>query len=177
MNEQEKLREAKYFFERMKSALEEPEAFRYELSAFLSAARSVLQYAREEAIIRNKLQWYEDQVSKNSVLVFFREKRNLNIHKEPVKPSRRVSLSLTEHIHVSDSIIIKIQKEDGTTETRGHKEKPAPSALDEGCTDKIIRYVFEDWPGTEDVLALSHQYLKSLESFVQKFSNELSRSG
>lgn len=43
MHEEVKLKESKYFVHRMKASIDQPEAFQYELSAFLSAARSVLQ--------------------------------------------------------------------------------------------------------------------------------------
>lgn len=48
MHELEKLKEAGYFARRMEASINDPKAFQYELSAFLSAARSVLQYAFEE---------------------------------------------------------------------------------------------------------------------------------
>lgn len=50
MFEQEKLKEAKYFYSRMKEerGQEDRESFKYNLSAFLSVARSVLQYALKE---------------------------------------------------------------------------------------------------------------------------------
>lgn len=49
MYEQEKLDEARYFLSQMAMSADQPRAFRYELSAFLSAARSALQYALDEA--------------------------------------------------------------------------------------------------------------------------------
>ena len=38
MREQEKLNEAKYFFNRMCAVVDEPDSFHFELSAFLSSA-------------------------------------------------------------------------------------------------------------------------------------------
>ena len=48
MREQDKIAEADHFLARMNQSPEAP-SFRYELSAFLSASRSALQYALEEA--------------------------------------------------------------------------------------------------------------------------------
>jgi hypothetical protein len=48
MYEQEKIEEAEYFLEGMRQATE-ARPFQFELSAFLSAARSALQYALKEA--------------------------------------------------------------------------------------------------------------------------------
>src|SRR5271166_4284403 len=59
MHEYEKLEEARHFLERMRQAAE-PKAFQYELSAFLSAARSALQYALKEATTKTGGQkWYD----------------------------------------------------------------------------------------------------------------------
>ena len=49
MYEQEKLGEANYFYSRMLSEAVDRDAFIFNLSAFLSSARSVLQYAFKEA--------------------------------------------------------------------------------------------------------------------------------
>ncbi|MDQ7839356.1 MAG: hypothetical protein RDU59_12785 [Thermodesulfobacteriota bacterium] len=109
MHEQEKLKEARYFARRMEASIDDPEAFQYELSAFLSAARSVLQYALDEAKQKpNGQRWYEAQVSGNAVLKFFKDKRDLNIHAEPVRPSRHIAVAITEHITISESIRIEI---------------------------------------------------------------------
>ncbi len=49
MHEKDKIIEAEYFYSRMKQEQHDRDAFRHNLSAFLSAARSVLQYALKEA--------------------------------------------------------------------------------------------------------------------------------
>jgi hypothetical protein len=49
VREQDKINEAAFFLREMETRGEDPVAYRYLTSAFLSAARSVLQYAREEA--------------------------------------------------------------------------------------------------------------------------------
>jgi ABC-type transport system substrate-binding protein len=49
MNESQKIREAEYFLAQMDRERENAENFGHNLSAFLSSARSVLQYALEEA--------------------------------------------------------------------------------------------------------------------------------
>lgn len=166
MHEQEKLNEARYFLQRMEASINEPQAFQYELSAFLSAARSVLQYAFEETTNKpNGRRWYEVQVSGNVVLRFFKDKRDLNVHAEPVRPSKHILLSITEHVGISESLRIEIQPEDVTTEVRKHKSDPPK--MEKTKTEVKIRYVFADWGGPEDVLELSRQYLDALENFVQ----------
>jgi hypothetical protein len=168
VNEREKLKEARYFAQRMEASVDDPQAFQYELSAFLSAARSVLQYAFEEATKTPVgRRWYEAQVSGNAVLEFFKDKRDLNIHVEPVRPSRHIDLSFTEHIMISESVRIETRKEDGTTEVREHKEEPPKPKPQETSAEVRIRYVFVDWGGSEDVIDLSYQYLAALENSVK----------
>jgi len=168
VHEQEKLKEARYFLLRMEASVDDPVAFRYGLSAFLSAARSVLQYAYEEAGKKpGRKQWYEAQVSGNSVLRFFKDKRDINIHAEPVTPSQHISVSLTEHIIISDSIRIEMQKEDGTVEVCEQKEESPQAKPQEEAPEIRNRYVFRDWSGSEDVIDLSRQYLTALEIIVK----------
>jgi len=167
VHEQEKLKEARYFARRMETSIDDPEEFQYKLSAFLSAARSVLQYALEEAKQNpNGQQWYEAQVSGNTVLKFFKDKRDLNIHTQPVRPSRHISVFDTAHINISESVRIEIQRGNGTTEIFEHKEEPPTPNPVETNSEVKIRYIFTDWAGPEDAIELSRQYLTALEAFV-----------
>ena len=167
MHEKEKLKEASYFLGRMEATVDDPEAFQHELSAFLSSARSVLQYAHEEATKKQaSRQWYETQVSGNAVLKFFKSKRDLNVHTEPVRPSRHIAVSETAHVSISESIRIEIQRADGTTEVRELKEEPPKPIPQETNAEVTVRYVFSDWVGADDVMGLSHQYFMALEKFV-----------
>ena len=63
MHELDKIKEAKYFLSQILHEKENFENFKYNLSAFISSARSVLQYALEEAKIKNGGQlWYDGQI-------------------------------------------------------------------------------------------------------------------
>lgn len=168
MHEREKLKEAKYFSQCMEASVNNQETFQYQLSAFLSAARCVLQYALEEA--KNKTggaNWYQTQVTNKDVLKFFKDKRDLNIHAKPIQPDMHISLTEHCNVNISESLRIEILKEDGTVErVIEHEEKTPQSTLQESSSDIKIHYMFEDWSGSEDVIALSRQYLGALESFV-----------
>src|SRR5437773_12276081 len=70
MFEQDKLDEAQYFLGHLRG-LREPRHFQYELSAFLTAARTALQYALDEARTKPGGQhWYDTQVSAKAVIKF-----------------------------------------------------------------------------------------------------------
>jgi hypothetical protein len=88
MREAEKIEEAEFFYAHLvnveKSRSANPDTFKFFLSAFLSAARSVLQYAHREAVGKpGGRGWYKGAVS-SVVLQYFKDKRDDNIHVEPV---------------------------------------------------------------------------------------------
>ena len=68
MNEIYKISEAKFFVARMEESVHDCEAFRYYLSAFLAAARSVTKYAQEESSSKGRQQWYLQSIVGNDVL-------------------------------------------------------------------------------------------------------------
>jgi hypothetical protein len=70
MNERYKIGEARFFLGRMEESIGNREAFRYYLSAFLAAAQSVLQYAREESKSKGGQQWYDKTITGNVVLSY-----------------------------------------------------------------------------------------------------------
>jgi len=63
-NTEDKLSEAKYFLERMKEHVMDREAFRYNLSAFLTAFRSVTFIMRKEY---NKISEFEEWYRKKQI--------------------------------------------------------------------------------------------------------------
>jgi hypothetical protein len=169
VHEPEKLKEARYFFQQMTASVNDPVAFQYELSAFLSSARSVLQYARKEA--RKKpggQQSYDRQVTGNSVLEFFKDKRDVNVHAKPLRPTRHVSVSDTLNVMISESTRIEMRKEDGTVEVREFREERPELRPQEEATEVTSRHVFDDWNGPEDVIDLSRLYLAALDDFVKR---------
>jgi hypothetical protein len=86
MHEQAKIEEARYFSEQLSALVNERDKFKFSLSAFLSAARSALQYACKEAKDKAGGQaWYDGQVTAKPVVKFFKDKRNVSIHEKSVR--------------------------------------------------------------------------------------------
>lgn len=167
LHEVTKLKEARYFLNRMRDVVEDPESFQFELSAFLSSARSILQYGNEEAKTKSGGQaWYDSQVCGNPILRHFKDKRDINIHCEPVETNRQIEVTVTEHVHVSESLRIEILREDGSVEVREHKDSPAPIKPHSDESTIEIKYHFDDWSGQEDVIDLSESYIVALEGFI-----------
>jgi hypothetical protein len=168
MHERSKLQEAEYFLQRMSSVASQPYAFQHELSAFMTASRSVLQYAHKETSKNPSAQsWYDGAVRVDPVLRYFKDKRDTSIHSEPVRPETQVSVKLSATLQPSSSLhLIKRDSSGRMVEERTVTSAALPAP--QGPSQPHISYVhrFPDWTGPEDVLMLGERYLTSLKSFV-----------
>jgi hypothetical protein len=170
MHEKDKLEEAKYFFSKMQNEKENPAAFKHNLSAGLSSARSVGQYALDEAKTKTGGQkWYDGLMKSSPILTFFKNKRNYNIHTAPVVLLKHRSITLTEIIRASESITIEIKDKDGKLIGVRMISDPPNSQIPEGssATSETV-YRFDDWAKGEDVIALCSKYMAELERFIQE---------
>ena len=117
-NTREKLLEAKYFLERMIENHAERNAFKYNLSAFLSAARSVTLIMQNE--YHNILgfdKWYsiqQDKMKADDKMKILDAKRDVTIHQESVSPRAHVDVHITEHITLTESVSVQVIRADGT---------------------------------------------------------------
>ncbi|MCG8450584.1 MAG: hypothetical protein MI725_13530 [Pirellulales bacterium] len=167
MHEQIKLNEAKYFLAQMRSWVNDRSAFNFNLSAFLAAARSVLQYAHKEAQSKSGgLAWYDDAVARHNTVRFFKDKRDFSIHANPISPSATINVSFTDTLHLSESISTTIVRNDGTVEEI-LASPPTPNEASTGSGYSVTyEYYFTDWNGSDDVIALSDTYITQLKSIV-----------
>ncbi|MCX5919602.1 MAG: hypothetical protein NTX30_23380 [Deltaproteobacteria bacterium] len=172
MKEQEKLDEAEYFYQRMIVEQNNQLYFKYNLSAFLSAARSVLQYAAKDVDPANTPSarpgakaWYDCKITSSIILPFFRDTRDVNIHRSPVSPKSNTTLQVDDlfHAHFIDHVSLNGQ---------APAETPPPPAV---VREKELKppppppeYKFTDWSGTEDVPTLCRKYLGELEQFIKE---------
>lgn len=168
MNEKVKLREARYFLGRMRACEKEPEAFRCELSAFLAASRTVLQYALREVKSKSGGRaWYDTSMANAKTLGFFKDKRDISIHQQPVVPSTDATVALTDAVTIADSLSITLRG------SHGQIVDQRVSAVERSAPQKEVRlpivtylHTFADWSGPEDLLDLSAAYLAELEVLV-----------
>jgi len=168
MNEQSKLEEALYFCQVMQGCQNERQPFVHNLSAFLSSARSVLQYAFEEAHVkRGGQKWYDTQMANHRTLAFFKDKRDVNIHSAPVNAKQDVAVAFTATLHLSGSLAMKLINAEGHVVGETSTQDPAPPSPEPEIPPVIsTKYTFPDWLGNEDVLALSKLYLQEREAVV-----------
>jgi|GEM_PF-4071432 len=99
MHEQDKIEEARYFISMMRVTQADYKKTVFNLSAATTAARSALQYALKEAEARDKLNgrsWYDSATKADNTIKFFKDKRDLNIHEEPITSNKDVIVHVGE---------------------------------------------------------------------------------
>ena len=171
MKEQEKLGEAEYFYQRMVAEQNNQTYFKYNLSAFISAARSVLEYAGEEInSIKNRAAreamkaWYRKKVTPDGILYFIGGERIRNFHHFPVNPRVNITLQPDDCISALTSVHIPLngQIQAGTTlPLAAVREKLKPPPL-------LPKYKFTGWQGIEDVPTLCRKCLGELGLFIKE---------
>ena len=162
MHEKDKLDEARYFLGHLKE-LPEPRSFRFELSAFLTAARTALQYAREEAQAKGVRTWYDTHVAGKPLAKFFKDKRDINIHQTPVLPRASAALTVRDGGCISTSVHLVARNPEGQI-TQEVTVGRSPRAHQPNIV--AYSYAFSDWKGPEDVLTLCSKYLAEVESVI-----------
>jgi len=165
MHERKKFREAEYFYSKMIEEQERREKFTYSLSAFLSSARSVLQYTLKEAKTKSGGgQWYDNLILTSPVLKFFKDKRDINIHTEPIQPLAHYKSEFSVNIHLSASVSVTVMDKDGNIKEQYSSGEPEPIPKDLEIPEVMeIKYKFDDWVGSEDVLTLCKMYIQELD--------------
>ncbi|HUT44810.1 MAG TPA: hypothetical protein VMX36_00935 [Sedimentisphaerales bacterium] len=167
MNEKKKIDEADYFLSQMHRTQNIPDNFDYNLSAFLSAGRTVCQYAQKESTNKpggGGQNWYDTQINSSPVLSFFRDERDFNIHQEPVNPKKDINVVIDNYIGTSLSVTVL----DNNLKEKNHLDLENKAPLKKDNISVTYRYYFHKWQGSEDVLSLCKKYLDELKLFVQK---------
>lgn len=171
MHEQAKLAEARYFYTQMSTNSDDKDEFAYNLSAFLTSARSILQYALEEAKGKNGGQvWYDRQIAASHTLPFIKDKRDVNIHTEPVHPTKRLSLAVKARIGIRDSASVIVRDASGNIKS---ESSPVASQLDikpqssQTTESTEVRWVFSDWAGSEDIMTLCQMCITEMDNLVE----------
>ena len=168
----QKLDEAEYFRRGMDRVANCPTSFRHELSAFLSAARTVMQYLTKECEKEGCLRWYEDKMD-DQMFKFFRCLRNMNIHDHPIRPREDVTLKQNERLGVSDELLIKRTDKNGNPSqaekvagTRSRAQEPTES-------ERTVKYSFVDWPcDQKDVQKLCDKYFGALKAVLDDWDRK-----
>ncbi len=170
MHETAKVEEAEYFLKQMADCEEDRQAYKYNLSAFLQASRSVLQFAHKECQpVPVALSWYESQVGGNRLVQFFKDRRDVSIHEHPIRPIMELKASIEETIHLgfaADAVVIRDGK---VVPSEGRPIAGFPVGTNWPYPSRVIMggaYKFSEWRGDDDVPTLCRQYLDELKQII-----------
>lgn len=155
--------------------------FTYNLSAFLTAARSITAYVRDSGKIKNV-----NRIVRNDDIIFFlKEQRNLTVHKRKLNTSATVNADIESSIVVASKEQIKVElyKEeyDAKKIVFMTEEEPQYNNVSIGNYENLnkvsIDYQFftEEWKGQEDILSLAEYSLNWLEDFISKYIKVVSK--
>jgi len=164
----EKLFEAKYFLDCMIESQDKRDVFKYNLSAFLAAFRSVTMIMQNEfGKVPGFVDWYrvqQDEMKADDKMKLLNTKRTMTIHQKPVQPRALVSVSVTEHITVTNSVSVIVTRADGTVERYDSAPEQPPTPAK---TEPVVQWQwFFDEVSDIDVVTLCQECWRKLESIV-----------
>lgn len=167
-----KLNEARYFLNQMKMALSNPEILGYNLSAFVSAARSVTLVMQKECrgYLRFK-RWYESkqkEMKNDSIFNFFNKLRRYTIHINSIRMKREISVHINEPpISVFESITVKVTRNGKVLQYSSSPltDSTLPKRGSNVGSTQEIKMHFEEKP-QEDGIELCERHLKRIEQLV-----------
>jgi hypothetical protein len=167
----QKLNEASYFLVGMMNNQGACGSFQFNYSAFLSAARSVLQYAHEEVDQdrkdnkrRNAINWYQKAVEKNKAIKWGQDERDENIHHSPATPNASVKVFPKEIVANIENVFAYLNRtlvSDGSQKPKSESAEPTTYARPE------YKYTSSRWEGPEDLLEVCAKYLRELDALVK----------
>jgi hypothetical protein len=170
MHEDSKIAEAEFFLEQVRQSISRaPDTVRPQSSAFLSAARSALQYALKEATSKKQQHWYQDAIAKaDPVVKFLTDTRNGDIHDQPFAMQTHIGIGMGPGgLGLSGSAPTVITSGD-TIITWAEPPPALPPRQSNHMEPQITthRFQFKDWPGSEDVVALCSHYLAEVKRII-----------
>jgi hypothetical protein len=173
----EKLQEAMYFLQRMENEQADRDTFKYNLSAFLSAARSVTCYMQKEfARVPDFEEWYateQEAMQRDPVMPFFLKARNRTLHQEYVPTRARIRVDVEDSVGVSDSVAVVVRRADGTLERRDTEKQQTeqPASPPPSKPSVEWKWYFQDPPSgakEKDAMALCAGYVSALGALVDR---------
>ena len=173
----QKLLEAKYFLGRMIENQAERDAFKYNLSAFLAAFRSVTRIMKKEFDkIPGFTEWYskrEEEMETNARMKLLKDKRNITVHQQPVQPSAHVNVGLGGTVTLTSSLSATIIRAGGTVEQHNLKSPKLPPTPAKMETPIQWRWYFSEITDI-DVVAVCQECMTKLEAMVAKCEQRFS---
>lgn len=174
----DKLDEVRYFLARMRETQADRDVFRYNLSAFLAASRSVVGIAHQEYKGKPKFaEWGKAKLKelqrKGTPSALLMQKRDMTIHERTVQPDHGHYMFTPppDYLVLTDSATIILIHDDGTigqVETTSN-EPPSgpPEAPRQSGPTTDARWFFTEFPNT-DIVTLCEQHVALLDGVVSE---------
>ena len=172
-----KVQEAMYFLQRMEDEQADRDACKYNLSAYLSAARSVTFFMQKEfARAPDFEEWYateQEAIRRDPVMPFYLEARNRTLHQEYVPTRTRIRVDVNDSVGVSDSVGVVVRRGDGTLERwdAGEQRPERPAEPTPSEINVEWKWYFQNPPSgakERDVMALCAAYVSALGALVDR---------
>lgn len=172
-NTRDKLNEAKFFLEEMRKVSSEPDQFRYMLTAFLAASRSITQIMQKEFSSKSGFSdWYgqkQSEMENNSILKYLHRQRTLTYHERPVLP---YPISVIEQIADSTGINIVLT---GTGSSLDLSSGFVTLPIIQSTTS--VKYYFDDISNKEkDVITICQEAVNAIENIVNECESKFAEN-
>lgn len=162
-NTKDKLNEAKHFLEEMKRVSSDPNKFRYELTAFLAASRSITQIMQKEFSGKTGFDdWYtqkQGEMGDSPILKYLHRQRVISYHEHPVLP---YPIVVTDQNTTGTGMTVVLTGTGSSVSLSiGQLALPIISA------HISIKYYFDDIPTKDrDVITICQEAVNALELIV-----------
>ena len=169
-NTRQKLDEAKYFLSQMEANVINISNFKFNLSAFVSASRSVTLFMQKEYATEKKFSgWYKNwqlKMAINPIYQLINRKRAMTIHTQPIETRKDTKITLTETLSLRDRVVLATIHQDGSVELQDSGfEKDKPPSYKKPKVEHL--WFFNDYLD-KDILSVATDYTSSLETLVKE---------
>lgn len=156
----DKLNEAKYFLDELRRVSSDPDKFRYELTAFLSANRSITLIMQKEFSEKTGFpEWYEKkqcEMMRNPTLKYLNTQRVITFHIRPV-----ISRPVTSVAQNPMGMRVVLT---GTSTSQSYSTVFV--TLPPVQSETKITYYFDDISEDKDVITLCQEAVAAIEPIV-----------
>ena len=162
-----KLLEAQYFLDRMVENQNDRNPFKYNLSAFVSAFRSVT-FVMQKEFDRSEgfEEWWHDEtreaIKNDDCFKLMNKSRKVTIHQKPISPRADISLEIRESITISDTF--SVISSTGNSNQGNNSVEPT---VGQSSTQIEYTWYFEESPHV-DIITMSRNCIEKLSGLVQE---------
>lgn len=142
----------------------DPRLVQAHFSAFLTSARSVIQYVSHACEKSNKSRWYHQQIRRFKTFEFFKKLRNTNVHEAIVIPGCRLRVSQPAFTRAIGVLSMEMRDSQGNV-IDSHRE-PVQWHVPNEAPSVEVTYQLQYRGQPVELFALCERYLDQVKAFV-----------